>query len=118
MTEEQVQQIRAWWEIFQQGRRLTEIRIIGKYTRSGYYKNVENLIRDVSACEGEGAVYFVINDPKEACYDKPQREQMSGEKKLSTTSDKEIERILQVKHHTLIQIRHEIKIKLQKYREQ
>ena len=91
MTEEQVQQIRAWWEIFQQGKRLTEIRIIGKYTRSGYYKNVENLIRDVSACEGEGAVYFVINDPKEACYDKPQREQMSGEKKLSTTSDKEIE---------------------------
>ena len=34
------------------------------------------------------------------------------------TSDKEIERILQVKHHTLIQIRHEIKIKLKKYMEQ
>lgn len=90
MTEEQVRQIRAWWEIFQQGERMTEIRIIGRYTWSGYYKNVENLIRDVSAHEGEGAVYFIINDPAPACYDKQQREMIVSDKKLSTTTDREI----------------------------
>ena len=90
MTEEQIREIYAWWDIFQGGTRLTEIRIIGKYTYSGYYRDVNNLIRDVSAHEGDGAVYFIINDPVPACYDKQQREMMVSEKKLSTTTDKEI----------------------------
>lgn len=90
MTEEQIRQIYAWWEIFQQGNRLTEIRILGKFTCSGYYRNVENLIRDVSDHDGEGAVYFVINDPEPACYEKEQKEKMLSTKGIKTTTDNEI----------------------------
>ena len=90
MTEEQRQQIYAWWQVFQHGGDLAEIRIIGKYTDSGYYHNVENLIRDVEANEHKGAVYFVVNTPKEACYGRKQKEQMLSEQKMATTQDADI----------------------------
>lgn len=90
MTNEQKQQIYAWWNIFKSGNQLTEIRILGKYTSSGCYTNIENLIRDVEANESEGAVYFVINTMTGACYEKKQQEQMMSFQKISTTADKEI----------------------------
>jgi len=89
MTDEQRQQIYAWWQTFQKGR-LTEIRIIGKYTHSGYYKNVENIIRDLEQYEHQGAVYFVFNTPKDAVYGRKQSEKMVSEQKLATTQDGDI----------------------------
>ena len=69
MTEEQLRQIHAWWQVFQHGGELTEIRIVGKYTDSGYYKDINNLIRDVEANEHKGAVYFTINPPRRLATD-------------------------------------------------
>lgn len=92
MTEEQKQQIYAWWSIFQRETRLTEIRIVGGWkTYSGYYRNIENLVRDVELYEREGAVYFIINDPSPACYEKSQKEKILSDKNLSTTTDKEVQ---------------------------
>lgn len=95
MTNEQIQQIYAWWNIFKHsttagGRPFCEIRIIGTYkTYSGYYANIDNLIRDVSAHENEGAVYFLVNGMKDSCYDKSQCETMlSG--KVKATNDNDI----------------------------
>lgn len=91
MTDEQLRQIHAWWQVFQHGGELTEIRIVGKYTDSGYYKDINNLIRDVEANEHKGAVYFTINPPKEACYGRKQQEQMpTGGGKMATTQDADI----------------------------
>jgi len=90
MTDEQIRQVYAWWQTFQKGR-LTEIRILGKYTQSGYYKNVENIIRDLGQCEHQGgAVYFVFNTPKDAVYGRKQSEKMSSENKMATTQDGDI----------------------------
>ena len=91
MTDEQLRQIHAWWQVFQHGGELTEIRIVGKYTDSGYYKDINNLIRDVEANEHKGAVYFTINPPKEACYGRKQQEQMpTGGGKMATTQDADV----------------------------
>lgn len=91
MTDEQRQQVHAWWQVVKGGEKLTEIRILGKYTHSGYYKDVENLIRDVEQNEDLGAVYYVMNTPKDACYGRKQREHMVSEQRMPTTQDGDIE---------------------------
>lgn len=91
LTQEQLQQIYAWWDIFQHGGRdFTEIRILANYTHSGYYRHIENLVRDVEENQHKGGVYFVINAPHSACYDKSQKERMLSDKNIKTTSDNEI----------------------------
>lgn len=94
LTEEQASEIRRWWDAFKESSRLTEIRILGggKETWSGYYRDVESIIRDVAAYGSRGAVYFTVNDPVPACYEKAQRDTMlqSFRGELTTTTDKEI----------------------------
>ncbi len=64
-------QIYKWWDVFKNGSDLTEIRIIdGNRTYSGYFKNVENLIRAIEPYDqyGSAQIYFTLNHIKEACY--------------------------------------------------
>lgn len=90
MTQEQLQQINAWWDIFQHGGDLTEIRILANFTYSGYYRNLDNIIRDVSENEGKGAVYFIINALNPGVYEKSQKEQMLSKRGLTTSNDADI----------------------------
>ena len=54
------QMIRQWWDVFKNNSELTEIRILdGKKTYSGYYKNIDNLLRDIRPHENDN-IYFTL----------------------------------------------------------
>lgn len=88
------EQIYLWWKTFQDnGRKLCEIRCIdGQRTYSGYYHNIDNLIRDIEPLSERPnmQIYFVLNTIKEDCYDRQQQERMV-EKPKNTTTDADIE---------------------------
>ena len=89
LNQEQIQQIYQWWHVFKNDGDLVEIRCIGdKITFSGYYKNIENLIRDVGQHD-DCNVYYTINPINESCHGRPQCEQMLRNPK-NTTTDSEI----------------------------
>lgn len=88
------EQIYIWWKTFQDnGRKLCEIRCLdGQRTYSGYYHNIDNLIRDIEPLSERPnmQIYFVLNTIKEDCYDRQQQERMV-EKPKNTTTDADIE---------------------------
>ena len=88
------EQIYLWWNTFQDnGRKLCEIRCLdGQRTYSGYYHNIDNLVRDVEPLSERPnmQIYFVLNTIKEDCYDRQQQERMV-EKPKNTTTDADIE---------------------------
>lgn len=88
------EQIYIWWKSFQDnGKKLCEIRCLdGQRTYSGYYHNIDNLIRDVEPLSERPnmQIYFVLNTIKEDCYDRQQQERMV-EKPKNTTTDADIE---------------------------
>ena len=88
LSDEQKSQIYRWWELFKQGKKLVEIRAIGsKKVFSGYYKNIENLIRDVDQHQDCG-IYYTIGNLDEALYGRSQCEFMEAGAK--TTKDDEV----------------------------
>jgi KaiC/GvpD/RAD55 family RecA-like ATPase len=85
------EQLYKWWSVFHTDGEITEIRAFsGKANFSGYYKDVENAIRDIEFLETKQdlQVYFIINAIKEDCYGRVQRERLAPNAK--TTSDSEI----------------------------
>lgn len=84
------QEIRRWWAVFKRESPLTEIRILGNNkTFSGYYTDVESLIRDIRAYDGFG-IYATINAIKDACYSRLQHNAIV-QKPKETTSDIDID---------------------------
>lgn len=91
LSEEQRAELYKWWSVFRRDRFLVEIRIIdGKKIWSGYYTNIENIIRDVER-HMDANVYFTINLLDKATYGRPQHEQCLLSPK-NTTTDAEISR--------------------------
>lgn len=88
------EQLFLWWETFQNsGSKLCEVRCLdGQRTYSGYYHNIDNLIRDIEPLSElpNMQIYFVLNTIKEDCYDRKQQERMA-EKPKNTTTDADIE---------------------------
>ena len=84
-----LEQIYKWWAIFQNnGGKLCEVRCLdGKKTYSGYYHNIENLIRDVTPLSDRPnmQIYFVLNTINKDCYDRQQQERMIENPKNTTT---------------------------------
>lgn len=83
--------IRQWWELFQSWRQnpLVEIRILeGNKNYSGYFKDVDTLIRELRK-QGEKGIYATINVVKDACFSRRQCEEILLAK--TTTSDDDIE---------------------------
>lgn len=84
-----IEQIYKWWAIFQNnGGKLCEVRCLdGKKTYSGYYHNIENLIRDVTPLSDRPnmQIYFVLNTINKDCYDRQQQERMIENPKNTTT---------------------------------
>lgn len=79
--------LQRWWQTFVADDELTEIRILGKFQYSGYFKSLDNL---VSALEpytqmDDEQIYFTINSIDQACYGRLQCEKIVKSPKSSTT---------------------------------
>jgi len=82
--------IRCWWSLFKADNPLTEIRILGNgKTFSGYYTDVEAVLRDIRSFDGYG-IYATINAIKESCYGRMQHDCII-QKPKETTSDNDID---------------------------
>jgi len=67
---------------------LIEVRVLGRKTYSGYFKDVDLLIKELARYEDDN-IYFVLNDINEACYSREQKDKFY-EKPKNTTSDNDI----------------------------
>ena len=87
-------QIYQWWDVFKKGNALTEIRILDKNdkTYSGYFKDVETLIKAVTPFDSWNAqIYFTLNQINEGCYSRVQHDKMMlMGRKDPTTGDPDI----------------------------
>lgn len=83
-------EIYKWYNLFVKTDSVVEIRSFGDKTYSGYYKNIENIIRDVTWLDSlpNQQVYFIMNQINPDCYSRPQREKLMVSK--TTTNDKDI----------------------------
>ena len=85
--------LRQWWHVFKNDSELVEIRMLGKFTYSGYYKNIDKLIEDIKPYEElpEEQIYFTLNEIDDGCYGRAQCETIIKGPK-TTTNDNNITR--------------------------
>lgn len=88
--------IRRWWEVFKDGNELVEIRILGstRENYSGYYKNIDKLVADVSLFgeNTESQIYWTLNSIDDGCYGRVQSEHLVKSPKTTTTDSNIIRR--------------------------
>lgn len=84
-------EIYKWWHLFKDEKDLVEIRVLGKKTFSGYYKDVEHLIRDIAQFDDDPneQIYYTLNYINEGCYGRLQNEKILMAPK-GTTTDSDI----------------------------
>lgn len=81
-------EIRRTIETIKGQNQLVEVRILnGRKTFSGYFKNVDNLIREIKKYDC-GNIYFIFNQIKDECYHREQCERMLPD--VKTTKDEDI----------------------------
>lgn len=66
-----VEEIRKWHGVFKREDELFEIRILGDYTYSGYFYDVEEAIRQLAPYDNFN-IYYTINEVKKACASRDQ----------------------------------------------
>lgn len=83
--------IRKWWDVFVGAEGFTEVRILGKFTYSGYFKSLDNLLEAIQpyAEMDDEQIYFVLNDIDPSCYGRKQCEKFVKGAKI-TTNDSDI----------------------------
>ena len=82
-------QIRYTFELLKKQEDVIEVRCItSRSNYSGYFKNVDNIIKDLPRYSN-GNVYFVLNKISDGCYSREQHE-VFVEKAKNTTSDGDI----------------------------
>lgn len=81
--------IRKWWEVEKRGKQLTEVRIVGDKTYSGYFKNIDNLLSELKHYILYNC-YATINALNDGCYGREQCEHFIQVKGNSSTSDSDI----------------------------
>lgn len=81
--------LRQWWEIFVGDGNVVEIRILGRYQYSGYFKSLDNLIGTIQpfANMDDEQCYFTLNQVNEACYGRQQCEKFVKSPKATTTDN-------------------------------
>lgn len=90
-------QIRTWWRLYNSDDRLMEIRLLGKATYSGYFKDIDVLLSQLSPMLNEEnarfygnlQAYFVLNEINPVLYGREQHNIFVKNPK-STTSDNDI----------------------------
>lgn len=97
MYEINEQQIRQWWSLFKNDGELVEIRLLGKAAYSGYFTDIETLIKQLrpyldsnnAVYYGNIQAYFTLNVINNALYSREQRD-VFVKKPKSTTTDGDI----------------------------
>ena len=92
-------QIRRWWQVFNPDGKLVEIRLLGKSTYSGYFKDCDILIQQLrplldhnnAQYYGSMQAYFTLNEISDDLYSREQHD-MFVKKPKSTTTDGDIVR--------------------------
>lgn len=84
-------EIYRWWNMFKGGKDLVEVRILGKKTYSGYYKDIDKLIADIDRYDEDAdqQIYYTLNSIDESCFGRVQSNRLVMSPKV-TTSDLDI----------------------------
>lgn len=87
-------ELRKWWDIFVGDGNFTEVRILGKFQYSGYFKSFDNLCKQLEPYTemDDEQIYFVLNRIDESCYARPQCEKFIKSVKVSTNDNDIISR--------------------------
>lgn len=87
-------ELRKWWDIFVGDGNFTEVRILGKFQYSGYFKSFDNLCKQLEPYTemDDEQIYFVLNRIDESCYARPQCEKFVKSVKVSTNDNDIISR--------------------------
>lgn len=87
-------ELKKWWDIFIGDGNFTEIRILGKFQYSGYFKSFDNLCKQLEPYTNmeDEQIYFVLNRIDESCYARPQCEKFVKSVKVSTNDNDIISR--------------------------
>ena len=82
-------ELKKWWDIFVGDGNFTEIRILGKFQYSGYFKSFDNLCKQIEPYTNmdDEQIYFVLNRIDESCYARPQCEKFVKSVKVSTNDN-------------------------------
>ena len=91
------QELYKWWSIFVGDGNFTEVRILGKFSFSGYFKSPEAIIASIQPylSMDDEQFYFVMNRIDPSCYGRQQCEKIVKSPKI-TTNDSDITRRLWV----------------------
>lgn len=84
-------ELKKTWDLFVGDNGFTEVRILGRFQYSGYFKSFENLCVQLEPYTNmdDEQIYFVMNKISNDCYARPQCEKFVKSPK-STTKDDEI----------------------------
>jgi len=88
------EQLRLWWNTFVGDGNFTEVRILGRFSYSGYFRKFENLISKIEPYTNmdDEQIYFVLNSIDKDCYARPQCEKFIKSPKVTTTDSDIIRR--------------------------
>lgn len=92
-----VTELRKWWSVFVGDGNFTEVRILGKFSYSGYFKSPDAIISAIQPylSMDDEQFYFVMNQIDSSCYGRQQCEKIVKSPKI-TTNDNDITRRLWV----------------------
>ena len=70
--------IRKWWQVFVGDGNFTEVRVLGRFQYSGYFRSLDNLIAAIEPYSNmdDEQIYFVLNRIDAACYVRLQSERI------------------------------------------
>ena len=86
--------IEKWWDVFVGYGGFTEVRILGRYQYSGYFRSFDNLVREIEPYTNmdDEQLYFTINEINSDCYGRQQCERIAKSPKTTTTDSDIIKR--------------------------
>lgn len=87
-------ELKKTWDLFVGENGFTEVRILGKFQYSGYFKSFDNLCKQLEPYTeiDDEQIYFVMNKIKEDCYARPQCEKFVKSPKATTKDDEILQR--------------------------
>lgn len=87
-------ELKKTWDLFVGENGFTEVRILGKFQYSGYFKSFENLCSQLEPYTNmdDEQIYFVMNRISSDCYARPQCEKFVKSPKATTKDDEILQR--------------------------
>ena len=87
-------ELKKTWNLFVGNDGFTEVRILGKFQYSGYFKSFDNLCKRLEPYTemDDEQIYFVMNKIKDDCYARPQCEKFVKSPKATTKDDEILRR--------------------------